>query len=85
MVKASNHTSAIQKTPKDATMIIKNKTVNLAVLSTAVLLASALLTTTVVAKETTPGFNNKIPEQLLTPNELKTDVGTLEFFDGILF
>jgi hypothetical protein len=83
MVKANNHTSAIQKTPKDATMIIKNKTVNLAVLSTAVLLASALLTTTVVAKETTPGFNNKIPEQLLTPNELKTDVGTLEFFDGI--
>ena len=31
----------------------------------------------------TPGFNNKIPESILTPDTVKTRVGTLEFFDGI--
>ena len=33
--------------------------------------------------EPTPGFNTKIPGPVLTPNELKTKVGTLKFFDGI--
>jgi hypothetical protein len=31
----------------------------------------------------TPGFNNKIPESILTPDTVETKVGTLEFFDGI--
>ncbi len=31
----------------------------------------------------TPGFNNKIPESILTPDTVETRVGTLEFFDGI--
>ncbi len=31
----------------------------------------------------TPGYNNKIPESIMTPNKVKTMVGTLEFFDGI--
>ena len=64
-------------------MIFKKKTGNLAVLSTAILVANALLTTTAVAKEPTPGFNNKIPEWILTPDTVETRVGTLEFFDGI--
>ena len=37
----------------------------------------------VVAEEPTPGYNNKIPESILTPDEVETRVGTLEFFDGI--
>jgi len=36
------------------------------------------------AQETpTPGFNTKIPESVLTPDKVKTRVGTLKFFDGI--
>ena len=31
----------------------------------------------------TPGFNNKIPESVLTPDTVETKLGTLEFFDGI--
>ena len=31
----------------------------------------------------TPGFNNKIPESVLTPDKVETKLGTLEFFDGI--
>ena len=35
------------------------------------------------AEEATPGYNNKIPESILTPDTVETMVGTLEFFDGI--
>ncbi len=31
----------------------------------------------------TPGYNNKIPESIMTPDKVETRVGTLEFFDGI--
>ena len=31
----------------------------------------------------TPGYNNKIPESIMTPNKVETRIGTLEFFDGI--
>ena len=31
----------------------------------------------------TPGFNTKIPESVLTPDTVKTKLGTLKFFDGI--
>ena len=42
-----------------------------------------LFATTVTAQEPTPGYNNKIPESILTPDEVETRIGTLEFFDGI--
>ena len=51
--------------------------------------AAALLVHFVVVAYTsaqdnpTPGFNNKIPESLLTPDVVKTRVGALKFFDGI--
>ena len=35
------------------------------------------------AQEKTPGYNTKIPESILTPENLKTQVGTFEYFDGI--
>jgi len=34
-------------------------------------------------EEPTPGYNTKIPESIMTPDKVKTRVGTLEFFDGI--
>jgi hypothetical protein len=33
--------------------------------------------------EPTPGYNNKIPESIMTPDKVETRIGTLEFFDGI--
>ncbi len=31
----------------------------------------------------TPGYNTKIPESIMTPNNLETRIGTFEYFDGI--
>lgn len=31
----------------------------------------------------TPGYNNPIPEKIMTPDEVETRIGTLKFFDGI--
>jgi hypothetical protein len=31
----------------------------------------------------TPGFNNKIPSSILTPDRVDTSIGTLNFFDGM--
>ena len=32
--------------------------------------------------QNTPGYNNKIPEGILTPDSVETSIGTLKFFDG---
>ena len=32
--------------------------------------------------ENTPGYNNKIPGTILTPDMVDTRIGTLKFFDG---
>lgn len=47
-----------------------------AALSTAVLSAAH-------AQEPTPGYNHKIPAQIMTPDRVETRIGTLEFFDGM--
>jgi len=44
---------------------------------------NALLIPTIAAQETTPGYNNKIPESIMTPNDLETRIGTFKYFDGI--
>ena len=31
----------------------------------------------------TPGYNNRIPESILTPHDVETRAGTLKYFDGI--
>lgn len=46
-------------------------------------LAVALCAPTAFAQEPTPGYNNKIPESIMTPDKVKTRIGTLRFFDGI--
>jgi len=33
--------------------------------------------------DSTPGFNNVIPNQILTPDKVKTRIGDLKFFDGV--
>ena len=35
------------------------------------------------AAQKTPGFNNKIPESILTPDHVETPIGDLSFFDGM--
>jgi len=35
------------------------------------------------AEKPTPGFNQKIPEQIMTPNKVETRIGELNFYDGI--
>jgi len=31
----------------------------------------------------TPGYNHRIPEKIMTPDEVETSIGTLRFFDGM--
>lgn len=35
------------------------------------------------AQEPTPGYNHKIPDKIMTPDEVETSIGTLRFFDGM--
>jgi hypothetical protein len=64
-------------------MILKNTTCSISVLATAIILVNALLISTPAAQEKTPGYNTKIPESIMTPNDLETRVGTFKYFDGI--
>ena len=47
-------------------------------------LSSLLLlgASTAALAEKTPGYNNKIPDTILTPDAVETQIGTLKFFDG---
>ena len=42
-----------------------------------------LFCVTANAVEPTPGYNTKIPESIMTPDDLKTRIGTFKYFDGI--
>ena len=53
------------------------------VLAVAAALQAIIISHQAIAQEATPGFNNKIPESILTPDTVETKLGTLEFFDGI--
>jgi hypothetical protein len=37
----------------------------------------------VAMAESTPNFNTVIPEKIMTPDQVSTRLGTLEFFDGM--
>jgi hypothetical protein len=47
--------------------------------------ASTMLALSVASAwaQATPGFNNKIPEKIMTPDTVQTRIGTLKFFDGL--
>lgn len=46
------------------------------------LIATVFSANAVFAKDATPGYNNKIPEVIMTPDQVQTRLGTLEFQDG---
>ena len=48
-----------------------------------VTLAGILVFGTASSQNVTPGFNNLIPESILTPDSVETSIGTLNFFDGL--
>jgi hypothetical protein len=43
----------------------------------------ALAVANAYAQTPTPGYNNRIPESILTPNTIQTRIGTLSFVDGV--
>jgi hypothetical protein len=43
---------------------------------------AGLLAFTSAQAQNTPGYNNKIPEKILTPDTVETRIGTLKFSDG---
>ncbi len=53
--------------------------------STSLAAAAALLLMANVlhASKPTPGFDYKIPDEIMTPNKVKTRIGDLSFYDGI--
>jgi hypothetical protein len=55
------------------------------ILRPAALAAAGLLVITLSAagEEKTPGYNHKIPEKIMTPDTVETELGTLKFFDGM--
>ena len=64
-------------------MMLKRTICKLIVLVTWLMVTNVLLTSHIVAQEKTPGYNNKIPESIMTPNDLETRAGTFKYFDGI--
>ena len=48
-------------------------------LATSILLGGAAA----ALAQRTPGYNNKIPESILTPDHVETPIGDLNFFDGM--
>ena len=60
---------------------------NIKIQKTLTLFLSSLLllvASTEIFAQNTPGYNNKIPDTILTPDTVDTRIGTLEFFDGSL-
>ena len=43
----------------------------------------ALESNTPTFAQPTPGYNNKIPAKIMTPDTVPSRLGTLEFFDGL--
>ncbi|MBL4542696.1 MAG: DUF1254 domain-containing protein [Rhodobacteraceae bacterium] len=46
------------------------------------LLAAVMAFAQPASADVTPGYNNEIPETILTPDTVETRIGTLQFFDG---
>lgn len=52
-------------------------------IASALTVTSAHAQTYSPAPDATPGFNNKIPDQIMTPDTVETRIGTLNFVDGV--
>jgi len=55
----------------------------IAVFTAITIISAGLFATNTQAEEPTPGYNTKIPEKILTTEDLKTRIGTFKYFDGI--
>ena len=64
-------------------IMLKRLTRDGIVFATATFLLLGLLATVTHAAGPTPGYNTKIPESIMTSDEVKTRIGTLKFFDGM--
>jgi hypothetical protein len=53
------------------------------VLATAAAFTIVVMAQAAFAETPTPGYNTKIPKSIMTPGNVETRLGTLEFFDGI--
>src|SRR5688572_10958618 len=47
------------------------------------LLVTTMTPTSAYAQDKTPGFNQKIPEKIMTPDKVETPFGALNFVDGV--
>jgi hypothetical protein len=63
--------------------IIRKQNLVAVALTGALTIASAHAQQPAAGGPPTPGFNNKIPEQILTPDKVDTRIGTLNFVDGV--
>ncbi len=62
---------------------IRRQTLVAAALTGALSFTSAHAQQPAAGGPSTPGYNNKIPEQILTPDAVETRLGTLKFVDGV--
>jgi hypothetical protein len=60
-----------------------NKHALLVAALSAALFATSAVAADAAAEAPTPGFNNKIPESIMTPDSVDTRLGTLKFVDGV--
>ena len=60
-------------------MNAKIQKMNLLFLMSVLILGSS----TAALAQNTPGYNNKIPDSIMTPDTVETVIGTLKFFDGM--
>ena len=52
-------------------------------LASATILIASIQSAFAVTETATPGFNHKIPDEIMTPDKVETRIGDLNFFDGI--
>jgi len=53
-------------------MNLRRTRLEVAVFVVTIVLVASFMTPAAIAQEPTPGYNNKIPESILTPDKLKT-------------
>jgi hypothetical protein len=51
--------------------------------ATLALIVTTMIATSAYAEEKTPGFNQNIPEKIMTPDKVETPFGALNFVDGV--
>ncbi len=63
--------------------IIRKRVLIVGILTSALMISTAYAQVPKPGENATPGFNNKIPDKILTPDKVETRIGTLNFVDGV--